>query len=159
MDIERRSCFELDDALTLLPESHRAAAAFRQIQPQIEEYLRQSDLVTVSTPQLKSLYASLNRNVVVLPNSVDSRLWLPPADSPATTDKVTILFSGTLDHERDLQVVESALLDLIAAFPEQVEFLYWGNVTERLRALRQVRSAGAFLPDYRTTPPRSSGCQ
>ncbi|MSU63938.1 MAG: glycosyltransferase [Pedosphaera sp.] len=141
--------FEIDDALTLLPEWHRASAAFRQIQPQIEEYLRRADLVTVSTPQLQSLYAPLNRNIVVLPNSVDTRLWSPPANSPETSDKVTILFSGTLDHERDLQVVEPALLDLIAAFPDQVEFLYWGNITERLRGLRQVKSVGAFLPSYR----------
>jgi GT2 family glycosyltransferase/Tfp pilus assembly protein PilF len=141
--------FEIDDALTLLPEWHRASAAFRQIQPQIEEYLQRADLVTVSTPQLQAIYAPLNRNIVVLPNSVDTRLWSSPTASLETSDKVTILFSGTLDHQRDLQVIEPALLDLIAAFPDQVEFLYWGNITERLLDLRQVKAVGAFLPNYR----------
>ena len=143
-----RIVFEMDDALTRLPEWHRAAAAFRQIQPQIEEYLRGADLVTVSTPQLQSLYGSFNRNLAVLPNSVDTRLWPAPSASREPSDKVTILFSGALDHERDLQIVEPALLDLLAAFPEQVEFLYWGNITERLRELRQVKSVGAFRPNY-----------
>jgi glycosyltransferase involved in cell wall biosynthesis len=140
--------FELDDALTLLPESHRAVAAFRQIRPHIEEYLRQADLITVSTPALQSLFQPLNRNIAVLSNSVDTGLWSPPSVSQEPADRITILFSGTLDHERDLQVVEPALLDLLAAFPDQVEFLYWGNVTERLRALPQVKSVGAFLPSY-----------
>ena len=140
--------FEMDDALTELPEWHRAAKAFRKIQPRIEEYLRRADLVTVSTPQLRELYASFNRNIAVLPNSVDLAVWPPLSASPEPSGKITILFSGTLDHERDLQVAEPALLDLIAAYPDQVELLYWGNITERLRALPQVKAGPEFTPNY-----------
>ena len=119
--------FEIDDALTLLPEWHRASAAFRQIQPNIEEYLRQSDLVTVSTPQLKALYSPMNPNIVVLPNSLDARLWSSPSNPPGPEAKITVLFGGTLDHQRDLEIIEPALLDLIAAYPDKVEFLYLGQ--------------------------------
>ncbi|HYG36504.1 MAG TPA: glycosyltransferase, partial [Clostridia bacterium] len=42
--------FELDDALTMLPQSHQFFSYFQSVRPRMEEYLRHADLVTVSTP-------------------------------------------------------------------------------------------------------------
>ena len=140
--------FEMDDALTFFPAGHPGAAVYQPIRSQVEEYLRRADLVTVSTLQLQLLYGSFNRNIVVLPNSLDPRFWPPSCASPDPADKVVILFSGTPTHQRDLEIVEPALLDLLAAYPDQVEFLYWGNITKRLRVLPQVKAACDFTADY-----------
>jgi len=140
--------FDLDDALTLLPKTHRAYQSYERLVPQIEEYLQRADLVTVSTPQLKELYCSFNKNIVVLPNALDSELWSLPNARTDTSGKIRILFSGTLDHEQDLRLIEEALLEVLAAYPHKIEFLYWGNVTERLRSLPQVRSIHEFTASY-----------
>ena len=140
--------FELDDALTHLPQEHRAWANLQKCRPHFEEYLRKADLVTVSTPALKSLYQELNPNIIVLPNSVDLAVWSPLRSAAVDAEKITILFSGTLDHERDLRVVEDALLDLFAAYPDRVQLLYWGNITEKLRGMPQVKSVHEFQPNY-----------
>ncbi|HTL19059.1 MAG TPA: glycosyltransferase, partial [Patescibacteria group bacterium] len=140
--------FDLDDALTVLPKTHRAYQSYARLVPQIEEYLKRADLVTVSTPQLLELYRPFNKNIVVLPNSLDADLWSGPKAGQDPSGRIRILFSGTLDHEQDLRVVEEALLEILAAYPDTVEFLYWGNVTERLRSLPQVRSIHEFTPSY-----------
>ena len=142
--------FELDDALTQLPPWHKHLPFFRGIQPQIEEYLRRADLVTVSTQNLRTLYRSFNSNIVVLPNSLDARVWVPSRVSSEESGKVAILFTGTFVHEHDLLAIEAALLDLMAAYPNEVEFhfWFWGNLPERLRSAPQVKLVHAFSPDY-----------
>ncbi|MGA2176367.1 MAG: glycosyltransferase [Verrucomicrobiota bacterium] len=144
-----RIVFELDDALTLVPGSHPACGQFQLIRPQIEDYLRNADLVTVSTPQLKEVYSSYNDHIEVLPNTVDPQLWLPlPPKAPQKT-KVTILFAGTLTHQNDLALIEPAIERIIQEFGDRVEFLFWGNLPASLHNRPRIKSIAEFTPDYR----------
>lgn len=141
--------FELDDALTLLPRSHQAYQHFQSVRPHLETYLKNADLVTVSTPKLKELYSHFNDNIEVLPNTVDAAIWLPAPAKPLRIGKLTILFSGTVTHEHDLALVERAIERIIREFPEQVEFLFWGNAPATLKKLRQIKTVDAFMPNYK----------
>ena len=144
-----RIVFELDDALTLVPETNPHYQHFQVIRPQIEAYLRNADLVTVSTPQLKKLYSSFNENIEVLPNTLDARIWMPAPVKNPCNGKVSILFSGTLTHQNDLAIIEKAIELIIQEFGDKVEFLFWGNVPTSLRQNPNVKTIAAFTPDYR----------
>jgi glycosyltransferase involved in cell wall biosynthesis/predicted SAM-dependent methyltransferase/tetratricopeptide (TPR) repeat protein len=140
--------FELDDALTLLPANHMGFQYFQAGRPRIEEYLKNADLVTVTTPKLKEFYSHFNENIEVLPNSVDTRLWLPPESKRSRNGKISILFSGTTTHEHDLALVEGVIARIIKEFSEKVEFLFWGNAPATLKNLPQVKVISAYIPDY-----------
>ncbi len=140
--------FELDDALTLLSPSHEGFRYYQSVLPQIEEYLRKADLVTVSTPKLKEIYSWWNDRIEVLPNSLDSETWLPWVEKRRVRDKVSILFSGTLTHQHDLTVIEQAMQRILREYPERVEFVFWGDVPGRFKGHPQVRTLCGFTPDY-----------
>ncbi|GEM_PF-727315 len=149
-----RIVFELDDALTLLPPNHGAFDYFQSVRPQLEEYLRKADLVTVSTPKLKELYSGFNDHIEVLPNAIDTQIWKPQAPRPVDGEKIRILFSGTLTHQHDLALVEQAIERIALEFSERVEFLFWGNIPNNLRHLPQIKSIAEFTNDYRTYAQR-----
>jgi GT2 family glycosyltransferase/glycosyltransferase involved in cell wall biosynthesis/Flp pilus assembly protein TadD len=140
--------FELDDALTQLPDENPHAGYYRAMQPQLEAYLRNADLVTVSTPKLKEIYSSYNDRIEVVANSVDTSVWLPVPEKTRTNNKVSILFSGTLTHQGDLALIEKAIEQIIGEFGARVEFLFWGNLPASLKHLPQVKSAAQFTQDY-----------
>jgi GT2 family glycosyltransferase/glycosyltransferase involved in cell wall biosynthesis/Tfp pilus assembly protein PilF len=144
-----RIIFELDDALTQVPDTNPHFGHFQTIRPQIEAYLRNADLVTVSTPQLKKIYSCYNDHIEVLPNTLDAQIWLPLPPKARSKGKVTILFSGTLTHQHDLAIIERAIDLIILEFGAGVEFLFWGNLPASLRDRPQVKSIAAFTPDYR----------
>ena len=140
--------FELDDALTMLPSTHEGYKYFQSVRPQIENYLKNADLVTVTTPKLKELYSHFNENIEVLPNTVDTRVWLSAEPRPSQNGKISILFSGTVTHQHDLALVEGAIERIIREFPQRVEFLFWGNVPPMLKNFPQVKTVPGFMPDY-----------
>ncbi|HEX3624933.1 MAG TPA: glycosyltransferase [Verrucomicrobiae bacterium] len=143
-----RIIFELDDALTLIPRDHQGYQYFKSIRPRVEDYLENADMVTVSTPKLKQLYSYFNENIEVLPNTVDAGVWLSPERKRPATEKVSILFSGTITHEHDLALIEKAIERIIHEFPERVEFLFWGNAPATLKHFPQVKAVGSFIQKY-----------
>jgi glycosyltransferase involved in cell wall biosynthesis/SAM-dependent methyltransferase len=140
--------FELDDALTMVPCDHQGFQYFKSIRPRMEDYLKNADLVTVSTPKLKQLYSHFNDNIEVLPNTVDATVWLSPERKHTQTEKVSILFSGTITHEHDLALIEKAIERIIQEFPDRVEFLFWGNAPATLKQFSQVKIVSNFIQKY-----------
>jgi GT2 family glycosyltransferase/tetratricopeptide (TPR) repeat protein len=140
--------FELDDALTQLPGSNPHCGYFRAMRPQLETYLRNADLVTVSTPRLKEIYSGFNENIEVLPNTLDPRIWQSLPGPTRADGKVRILFSGTLTHQSDLGLIEKAIEQVIQELGDKVEFLFWGNPPASLGHLPQVRHISEFSTDY-----------
>jgi glycosyltransferase involved in cell wall biosynthesis/SAM-dependent methyltransferase len=141
--------FELDDALTHLPANHPGSSYFQSITPQIEDYLRHADLVTVSTPKLKEIYSCFNDHIEVLPNTLDTQIWLPLPPKNRQPGKVTILFSGTSTHQHDLGLIEPAIALIIEEFGDGVEFIFWGTLPAGLRNFRQIKCLANYTPDYR----------
>ncbi|HEY1790727.1 MAG TPA: glycosyltransferase, partial [Verrucomicrobiae bacterium] len=140
--------FELDDALTMVPRNHQGYPFFKSLKPRVEEYLRNADMVTVSTPKLKELYSYLNENIEVLPNTVDTGTWLSPERKRTPSEKISILFSGTVTHEHDLALIEQAIERIIQEFSDRVEFLFWGNAPAALKHFPQVKAISGFIQKY-----------
>lgn len=139
--------YEADDLFSDLPSNHIAYKYYIKMKPNIEEYIKNADLVTVSTVKLKSFYSYFNNNIVVLPNSIDVRLWSNNYAKNKKNGKIRILFSGTITHGSDLQLIENVIIRIINEFGDKVTFLLWGNTTERLKKYRQIEVM-QFSPDY-----------
>jgi hypothetical protein len=105
-----RVVFDTDDALELVPPEN---LNYHVIQPRLDVYQRllsTADVVTTTTPTLANHLRAWNRNVVVIPNSVDPEDW--PARTPAKTGKVRIGWTGSATHFADLTVALDAIREL-----------------------------------------------
>ena len=140
--------YEFDDAFGHMDKDHIAYPYYISMREEIEDYVRNSDLVTVSTEMLKSYYKKLNKNIVVIPNFIDAEIWRMVAKTKKRDDKIRLLFSGTIGHEPDLKIIEDVLVKILNEFNETVELLLWGNHNPRLEKLNNVKVLSEFKSDY-----------
>jgi glycosyltransferase involved in cell wall biosynthesis len=111
---ERGKCklvIDLDDDLlsTHTEPDNPAYAAFNNPSLRLAEYtqfaITQADLLVVSTEYLKKKYESLNKNIIVIKNCVDTEFF----KFPNKQDGVTIGFAGSGSHQKDWMMVEPVL--------------------------------------------------
>jgi len=113
---------ETDDAYTCLPRNNPAFWIFHpktllmkgangelafnvfkdKCNPSLDNMkkaMKTVDILQVSTPELAELYRSFNKNIVVLENCIDNKLYDIPK---ATNKKPVVIWSGTQTHIDDL---------------------------------------------------------
>ena len=113
--------YDLDDNLLHVPRDHPDAKELRPRAKLVSRMVRGASAVWVSTPALADALASVRRNVRVLPNGLDERLWCAfPPPSPQRQGPLRVLFMGTATHDADLALVEGALSRVNAVFNEHV---------------------------------------
>jgi len=140
---------EVDDAVMQVPKTNPLYEHFQAKQHDFEEYFRHADLITVSTPYLKELYSHYNRNVVVLPNCIDTKIWkcVPPVPTEAR-QPLKILFSGTPSHVEDFTVLDGAMRRILEEFPNEVELIIWGNMIPGFSGHPRVRLIENYVEHY-----------
>ena len=143
--------YETDDDLRIVPEWH-GKDNYRDSAASIEALVRRASLVTVATPYLRERYAALNPATVVLPNCLPRAIWKGAPRPRAASGGLTIGYCGTKWHERDLELVEEALIEASRRYPG-LRLAFLGCVTRRLRELPNARFA-RFEGDYREWPGR-----
>jgi GT2 family glycosyltransferase/glycosyltransferase involved in cell wall biosynthesis/Flp pilus assembly protein TadD/predicted O-methyltransferase YrrM len=139
--------YEFDDAFGHLDKGHIAYYYYQSMKKEIEDYIRNSDLVTVSTEVLKSYYHKMNKNIAVIPNFIDGEIW-HRVSKEKKDEKIRLIFSGTIGHEPDLKIIEKALTDILNEFKDSVELLLWGNHNSGLEKLSNVKTLSKFKVDY-----------
>jgi len=79
----------------------------------LDKFGREADMITCSTEFLAKEYRALNKNVVVLPNTVDPDFW-PDEDEILRNDgeKVRIGFVGSVAYGGDFSQMQDALMEL-----------------------------------------------
>jgi glycosyltransferase involved in cell wall biosynthesis len=114
----RRLVYELDDDFWHIDPSnlgaylaHDATAKYA-----METIIADSDLVTVSTAPLAEVVYSHNRNVVVLPNQIDARMF--DLVRKRRQGKVVVGWAGGDSHVRDLALVVPTLRRLVNQNPD-----------------------------------------
>jgi glycosyltransferase involved in cell wall biosynthesis len=134
--------YDLDDDLRQIPRDHPDAALLR---PRL---VREADAVWVSTPALANAMRGVRQNARVVENGIDERLWLsgappiPPREGP-----VRVLFMGTMTHDADFAVVQTALERLKAVFGDSVSI-------ELASAANRPCRPGSNASACQSTPPR-----
>lgn len=138
--------YETDDQVTDIPPDNPNYPFAQANRAVILDFIARANAVTVSTPPLADAIAAHNRNVHVIPNSLNERLWA--VNRPARSGgPVTIGFTGTNTHQADLAIIEDALLTIAEQRRGQVAFVLMGCVTERLKALPNY-TFHKFVPSY-----------
>lgn len=122
--------YDLDDAYLDFPRSHPLYTPINKRVPYIKWMLKESDLVTVSTPALKaSLRRCTRRPILVQPNIVCWELF--DAYPRSRTGQFNLLVSGTTTHYGDWSIIEEPLAMFLNAYPDKVRVTFFGGMPAR----------------------------
>lgn len=103
-----RVVFDTDDALDLVPRENVNYQGMKERQTLYKTLLEQSDLVTTTTTNLADNLRNWNRNVAILPNSVDPDEWhVAPRQ-----EGIRIGWTGSATHFHDLAVALDAVREV-----------------------------------------------
>lgn len=103
-----------DDYLTVNPGNPFQADA-KKVSAQYISLLKEADVVTVATDVLKDRVKRFNKNVVVVPNSLNFARF---KDRIGDNEKLKIGYSGAASHWEDVSIV----LDVIADLQQKYDF-------------------------------------
>jgi glycosyltransferase involved in cell wall biosynthesis len=138
---------ELDDLLWEVPSYNAMLSSVMRInKPYILKILSRFAGITVSTQELAREISQYNKDVFILPNLLDKRLWDRPLaersehrEYSGGGKKIKICFAGSPTHQGDLEMIEQPLLDILERFGEDVELVLFGCATKRLIQFPSVR--------------------
>lgn len=107
-----RFIYALDDNLLDLPAERDDWPEPRHLET-VELFLREADVVLVTSTALADRLAPLARRVHVVPHALDERLlgraYPPQSETPFGKRHITIGYMGTATHVDDLAMIASAL--------------------------------------------------
>lgn len=104
-----RIVFDTDDALDLVPPENLNYKGLQERLPLYEALMRSADVVTTTTEELAGHLRKWNRNVVVIPNSIDPEEWNILPRSPG---EPRVGWTGSATHFADLTVMLDAVREV-----------------------------------------------
>ncbi|WP_052263250.1 glycosyltransferase [Geobacter pickeringii] len=139
--------YETDDLLVEVPTTNPHQQGADAARPFIFDLIARAAAVTVSTEEMKRAFAPHHRQIHVLPNLLDNRLWSAPLPARTVGAPVVIGYAGTPDHRADLALMEEVLERIAAKYGNRVAFRFMGCDTERIKRLPGF-STITFEPGY-----------
>ena len=88
-----------------------------------KEALFMADAVTVTTDILADAYKEYTRNIIVMPNCIDTKIWQPL--DLKESDEIRLYWSGGASHYEDWYILKDVLPDIIKDYP-QVKLVLMG---------------------------------
>jgi GT2 family glycosyltransferase/glycosyltransferase involved in cell wall biosynthesis len=146
--------YDLDDDLLHIPREHADAKTLRPRARVVSRLLRAADTVWASTAELAARLAATRKDVRVVANGLDERLWLAsPPNPPPRQGPVRILFMGTATHDGDLALILPALERLKQAFGAHVAIELLGvsarsDLPAWLHRIEMPGTASASYPGF-----------
>lgn len=104
---------DYDDDLFNIPEWNPAYEIFKKPENQdtVLTALTLADIVTVSTPKLKEIYAPHNKNIVVIPNAFDDYVFSFSRKENMNFNKI-VMWRGSKSHRKDLHSAKMPMIKL-----------------------------------------------
>lgn len=116
--------YEIDDYLHGVSKESTAYFAYNPNRnperfANIEAYLRQADLVTVTTEYLKKLYSLYSKNIVVLPNCIDFEDVFTEEATKKTDhgDEIWLGWAGSNTHLPDIKLINDVIKQILDDYP------------------------------------------
>lgn len=89
----------------------------------LKSFLMRADIVTVTTERLKKTYSKYNKNIIVVPNSIDPKDWIVP--NFKEHEEIRIGWTGGLSHYSDWFDIKEDIERIAKEYP-QVKFVIGG---------------------------------
>lgn len=157
----RRPIFmEIDDYIFNLPGYNIASENFKpdgNLEWITRKQMEVSDGLIVSTPALKEMYKSFNKNIFVVPNGLDLKQWAKVKIPPKKTDKIRIGFAGSQNHVGDIRLIKSVITNILDKYPN-VEFYFWGACPEFFQGKKNIILDEEWVPVDRF-PQKLADCR
>lgn len=140
--------YEIDDNLINLYPAHPFYELYNSKRDYYIDYLKNSDLITVTTNSLREDFYKYNSKIAILPNFIDTSIWGNNNEIKKVNKKIKILFSGSKTHLNDLMIIQEAIINIYSKYKEQVEFLFWGDITEKIEKQCKVIKVSKYFNKY-----------
>ena len=111
-DLGCKIVVDMDDDW-LLPSNHLNYYEYQEMNPRIEQNLRDADLVTCTHARLAERIYPLNKNVLILPNAIPFDVYQFTSEK-VDDDKIRIFWCGGITHEGDLEILKNPVRRLMA---------------------------------------------
>jgi len=136
-------CFQLND----YSPAFNVYRAGKEACDGLEEQLKISDGVIVSTPYLKDLYADHNKNIKVMRNGVDFNIWNFPIKEKKGK-KIKIGWAGAYTHSEDVRYIEKIVYRILDKY-KNVEFYFMGGAPDFfIKKHPQIKCHNAWSNPY-----------
>lgn len=124
--------YDIDDDLMdingIIQRTNRSIEEANALKAKVETIARLVDVVTVSTKPLQKIMSSFNDRVVYIPNLLDEQQWWISTKRSESEDSfkkgqddiIRIGYIGTPTHDRDLDIVESAIKTIEAKHKNKI---------------------------------------
>lgn len=109
-----------------------------------EMFMRDADAITVTTPELASVYSEFNDNIYVLPNCQDPEDW-KGIKKPKSEDKIVIGWAGSDTHYDDIKLIARPLKKFLRNNPN-VTFRILGTLPDFLKDVKGVEFRKDWVP-------------
>jgi glycosyltransferase involved in cell wall biosynthesis len=147
-----RLIYEIDDDLLHLPGTHPSAVRYSpSVKEAMQTIAQHADTVVVSTAPLRKEMMKFNKNVVVLPNALDERLWESAKNPRRKTDRyrpIRILYMGTRTHDDDLRVVIHSIKRLKERYCDRITFTCVGGFARKAPEIVYVENEREWPYSY-----------
>ncbi|MFW5879295.1 MAG: glycosyltransferase, partial [bacterium] len=140
--------YEIDDNLTEHYPDHVGYRKFEANKNHIIEYLKNADIITVSTEELKNQLKKYSSKIAVLPNYIDPEIWQSEFKLNKQSQTLKVLFSGSLTHQVDIKHIISPLSKILDEYKDKIEVIFWGNYDKNLLKYSNVKLIDKYLSDY-----------
>lgn len=134
--------YEIDDDLIHIDESNNGYDYYMSIKDKLEHIISNSDIITVTTDNLKNQIDYLNDNIYVISNRlIDS--WFEQANSSKSKYEniIKIGYMGSVYHSWDLVLITEAIKNVKGYFSKkgyEIIFEVIGGTTEMLEGAEMI---------------------
>ncbi|CAN5643818.1 hypothetical protein BH23PAT2_BH23PAT2_03820 [soil metagenome] len=144
-----------DDAFNSIDASHPEFKLQKERVAALNKIVKSAEEVWLSTSVLAKSYTKQARKIVVMPNTLDKRLWQHPASISFYRPKkksLQLIYMGTATHDADFEMILPALDQVASKHPDSFELTVIGvskELPER-RWIKRVRQPqfGAIYPNF-----------
>lgn len=139
--------YEIDDNLINLYPSHPLYNIYKNKKSFYVDYIKNVDLLTVTTKALRDEFKVYNKNIAILPNYLNTQL-INNKIKTIENNKIKILFSGSKTHIADLEVIEDAIIEIYKKYKDKIEIIFWGDITQKIEKNCQFTKIQKFFNKY-----------
>lgn len=141
-----------DDAFSLLDSTHSEHSNLGQKSSALELLAESADEIWVSTPKLAELNPDFADKTIVMPNTLDERLWKPTSHGD-NLGVIRMIYMGTATHDEDFKMIIPALDAIHDKYPGSFELYIIGispaTLPDKPWLIRLYQPRGhAFYPRF-----------